>query len=279
MRIGFVAQNQGPGALDQLKRLAPTLEDLGYHSVALTDHVIGAKGYEPHGYGPYWLECLSGLSWMAAQTKRIRLGTSVLVAPLRDPVYAAKVLSTIDNLSDGRLWLGIGVGWSRGEYHALGRGGLHEQRGAVNDATLELMVRCWEGGAFGWTSEFFQFRHMEFEPTPVQKPHPPIYIGGPPIPPVARRVKRYGMTWHPSTADPQTLREGIEKLEGMIGARPEVIVRSRMEVDFEAGRLRDMLGAFKDIGCLEAMIDLRGSASFEDAAAGAERAMKVYKEL
>ncbi|HEY3653410.1 MAG TPA: TIGR03619 family F420-dependent LLM class oxidoreductase [Steroidobacteraceae bacterium] len=278
MRIGFVIQNQGNGALEQVRELAPIVESLGFHSVWLTDHVVGVRAFAQWGYGPYWLECLTGLAYMAAQTKTIRIGTSILVAPVRDPVYAAKVLSTLDNLSNGRLNVGIGTGWSKAEFHALGRGALHEKRGAVTDETLELILRCWQGGSFDWTSDHFNFRQMEFAPTPVQTPHPPLLIGGPAIPAVAKRIARFGDAWHPAMTDWRELEQQMKLLNELAGRPVPVVNRLIIVPSASSEEIHNLLAAFKAIGCVETVVDFR-PADRVSAHHAAERAMRAYGRI
>src|SRR5690606_5464730 len=124
-------------------------EDLGFSSVWLTDHVIGLRSFAPV-YEPEWSEIFISLTHMAATTSTIRLGTGVLVVPYRDPVLTAKMVATVDQLSNGRVILGIGSGWSKGEYAALGRLDQFDTRGAVTDEALDIMVECWKGGEVTW---------------------------------------------------------------------------------------------------------------------------------
>jgi len=274
VKLGFVIQNQGPDSAQAVARLGPVVEDLGYDSVWLTDHVVGVSGYAERGYTPYWLELLSGLSFIAAQTSRIRLGTSILVLPNRDPVYTAKVLSTIDNLSGGRLNLGIGTGWSRGEFHSLGRGHYHENRGAVTNESMKLILRCWEGGKFSWESEFFNFRNMEFDPVPVQKPHPPIFVGGPPAPPVVRRIAMFGAGWHPVFASPSELQEEWKKVNDTVGRHVEVSNRVHLPAETPESDLAKLIEGFAATGCEEFVIDLRADTA-DEVARLAEKAMNA----
>jgi probable F420-dependent oxidoreductase len=276
VKLGFVIQNQGPDSLQAVARLGPVVEDLGYDSVWLTDHVVGVSGYAERGYTPYWLELLSGLSFIAAQTSKIRLGTSILVLPNRDPVYTAKVLSTIDNLSGGRLTLGIGTGWSKGEFHSMGRGQYHENRGAVTNESMKLILRCWEGGKFSWESEFFNFRNMEFDPVPVQKPHPPIFVGGPPVPPVVRRIAMFDAGWHPFIASPSELQEEWKKVNDTVGRHVEVSNRVHLPAETSESDLAKLIEGFSGIGCEEFVIDLRADTA-DEVARLAEKAMSAKK--
>ena len=176
MRVDIVVPNEGPFANDVVRRCAE-FEQMGFGGLWLTDHVVGFEAFRPV-YGDYWLESLSTLSWIAANTSTIRLGIGVLVFPYRDAVLTAKSISTIDNLSGGRVELGVGTGWSKAEFHALGRGAMFEKRGAYTNEAIEVMQACWTSeGDIAFNGEFHSFRKMRFEPKPVQRPGVPLWIG------------------------------------------------------------------------------------------------------
>jgi probable F420-dependent oxidoreductase len=258
MRLGLVINNNGAPALDAVKRMSREAEALGYDSLWVTDHVIGVKSFKPV-YGATWMEPLTSLAWIAAATEKIRLGIGVLVVPYRDPVYTAKVIATIDQLSDGRVDLGVGTGWAKSEYHALGRGAIFDQRGAVTDESLDVMLRCWEGGEFGWDGQFFQFRNIQFDPVPVQRPRVPLWIGsrtGQKAP--MRRVAKYADVWHPTGLSPEELRQTGKELDDMAG---RAIRRSVRLSHTQAATTDDwisLLGAYRDAGVDEAAIDFGG---------------------
>ena len=124
----------------------------------------------------------------------------MLVLPYRHPLLAAKMLSTLDNLSGGRFDFGIGVGWMREEFEALGSPS-YERRGAVTDEQLRIMKAVWTQDVTGFEGEFYRFEPLGAHPLPVQKPHPPIWVGGH-TPPAIRRTARYGDVWLPIGARP-----------------------------------------------------------------------------
>jgi len=259
MRLGLVINNNGAPALEAVRRLPALAEEAGYDSVWVTDHVVGVRSFEPV-YGGTWMEPVTSLTYMAATTSRIRLGMGVLVVPYRDPVLTAKMIATIDRLSDGRVDLGIGTGWAKSEYHALGRGVFFEPRGKVTDESIALMLRCWEGGEFGWDGEFFRFRNIRFDPVPVQRPRVPLWIGsrtGQAAP--IRRVAKYADVWHPTGLSPAELRRTGDELDDRAGRAVRRTVRlSRSDADGAAAWI-DLLGAYRDVGCDEAAIDFGGT--------------------
>lgn len=258
MRLGLVVNNNGATAIEAVRRMPALAEEAGYDSVWVTDHVIGVRSFQPV-YGATWAEPLMSLAWIAGTTSRIRLGIGVLVVPYRDPVLTAKMVATLDQLSGGRVDLGIGTGWARSEYYALGRGELFEERGAVTDESLDLMLRCWEGGEFGWDGRFFQFRNIQFDPVPAQRPRVPLWIGsrtGQKAP--MRRVAKYADVWHPTALSPDELRVTGDRLDEQ--ARRKIRRTIRLSHGSATGTAAwiDLLGAYREAGCDEAAIDFGG---------------------
>lgn len=179
-----------------------SLDELGYDSIFLIDHLATAGPTYP----VTWYDCMTMLSAIASTTKRIRLGTLVLVLPLYHPVQLAKSLATIDYLSNGRLIVGVGVGWNREEFDALG---VHlSSRGRMMDECLQILKELWTRNNVTFNGDFFKFSNLTVEPKPVQRPHPPIWIGGGNQPfdkiygmkvgdvtPALRRIARYSSGW------------------------------------------------------------------------------------
>jgi probable F420-dependent oxidoreductase len=266
VRVDVVLPNTGDYAV-QAVHGAAQMEALGFEGLWLTDHVLGMAGFTV--YGDYWLEILTTLAHIAGATKKIRLGTGVLIAPLRDAVLTAKILSTIDVLSGGRLDLGIGTGWLRREFNALGRADLYDDRGAATDEALEVFMTCWKGGEFSHEGRWSNSSKIRFEPVPVQKPRPPFWIGsrgveGRPL----RRAAKYADFWHPTGLTPEQLREGGEKLDAMAG-RP--IARTiRMRPPADPSETRDLLRQYRDVGCVQAALDFSEAKSFAEFVGRAE---------
>jgi probable F420-dependent oxidoreductase len=141
-----------------------------------------------------YLEPLSMLCFLAGATTTIRFAPSVLVLPYRNPVLTAKMLATIDVLSGGRLFVGVGVGWMREEFEVMGSPPF-ATRGAVADEWLQLFVKLWTEDNPVFEGTFYQVRDIGCFPKPVQKPHPPIFVGGNSRPAI-RRAAKYGQSWH-----------------------------------------------------------------------------------
>jgi probable F420-dependent oxidoreductase len=210
MRYGFYLPTRGPLATPAaIETLAQRGEALGYHSVVIADHIVlpvtsdSRYPYTTSGAHPSEgdaLEQLSLVAFVAAKTRTLRLVTSVLILPHRNPVVTAKSLATIDVLSEGRLTVGVGVGWLREEFEAL-RAPSFERRGAVSDEFIRIFQALWTEAPARFEGEFYSFDEVWCLPQPVQKPHPPIWIGGHSRA-ALRRAARLGDGWHPVGANP-----------------------------------------------------------------------------
>lgn len=209
MRYGFYLPTRGKTCTpDALSLVARRAEALGFSSAMIGDHVVFpvtvrsqypyvAGGVFPRG-GPT-MELLSIIAFLAGQTSTLRLATSVLIVPQRNPVVTAKTLATLDVLSKGRLTVGVGVGWLREEFAALGSD--FDKRGSVTDEYLRIFKLLWTGEAVSFSGRFYSFEEILCQPAPVQKPHPPIWIGGS-SKAALRRAARFGDGWHPVGANP-----------------------------------------------------------------------------
>ena len=191
MDYGVVLPHLGAYArenvVDRVRIVAQQAEALGFNSVWVGDHLIvptklnSKYPYHPEGRFPLdpadnFLEPLTVLSYVAAQTSTIRLGTGVLIIPYRNPVVTAKMCATLDVLSGGRTIVGAGVGWMEEEFNIL-HAPYHE-RGAQTDEYLQVMKILWTEQEPHFEGRYEKFADIRCEPKPVQKPHPPIWIGG-----------------------------------------------------------------------------------------------------
>lgn len=188
-----VSYREGPAAV---AKLAKGIEDIGYDHIDAFDHVVmgfDADGREPSRYPAKMpiLEALMILSYAAAVTERVGLGTEVLVLPQRQPVLVAKQISTLDTLSGGRVRLGVGVGWQPAEFEALGE--RFDDRGKRTDAAIELLCAYWRDERIDFDDAPYKSVAMAMEPKPPQG-EVPIWIGGN-TPPAFRRVGKYGDGW------------------------------------------------------------------------------------
>ena len=182
---------------------AKALEDMGFASLWLPDHVCLFEEYAPNysysenGLPPFaprqgWFDPMYGLAAMAATTSRVRLGTNCLILPQRNPVLLAKEVAALDHLSGGRVSLGVGLGWSPEEFAALGVP--FERRGARADEYIAAMTCLWTDEVATFEGEFVSFTKAVQLPKPIQQPRPPILIGGQSAA-ALRRAARMGDGW------------------------------------------------------------------------------------
>src|SRR5258706_1358237 len=173
-----VSYREGPAAVASLAR---AIERIGYDHIDIFDHVVMGVPIEGRPRGPYnaampILEALMALSYIAAVTTRVTLGTEVLVLPQRHPTLVAKQVSTLDTLSGGRVRLGVGVGWQESEYEALGED--CHTRGARMDEMIRLLRTYWSDAQVDFQGRHYQIAAIGMEPKPPQGSRLPIWIGG-----------------------------------------------------------------------------------------------------
>lgn len=239
-------EGEYPGVQGCLQ-VAQRAEELGFDSVWVNDHVIipvqtssrypyNETGASPFHWRQHIYDPLVVMAALAARTQRVRLGTSVLVVPYRNPVLLAKMLATIDCLSQGRVVLGIGVGWMEEEFEALGVGAYYPVRGSVTDEWMRICIQLWtEEWPSSFEGRFYRFRDIGAFPKPVQRPHIPIWVGGKSEVAI-RRVARYGSGYHSIGSTPQQLAQELELV------RAEMEKRGRdfgeLEVSMLGGAIR-----------------------------------------
>ena len=191
IRFGLALQNYiAPGESINPRTLvkhAVRAEELGYYSVWVWDHILlGSKSVFPVH------DSLMTLAAVAATTKHVRLATGILVLSIRNPVVLAKQVATLDNLSEGRITLGVAAGWYEREFQACGY--LFSSRGQTLQTNLEIMKRLWTESSVNGTYGQYAFKNVNMEPKPIQKPHPPLWMGGY-VDTVLRRVGKRADGW------------------------------------------------------------------------------------
>jgi len=211
LKIGYsLSNNQGMEDIQGVIDLAVGAEELGFDSVWASEHVFNVSYvYDRIGDKPYY-EPLTVLTYVAAKTTTIGLGTSVLVLPYHNPIRLAKVAATLDVLSGGRVMLGVGVGVIEEELEAMGSP--FAERGAITDETIAIMKELWTKEDPSFQGKYHSFSGMKFTPKPVQKPHIPIIIGGTSKAAI-RRAAQTGTVWHPTALAPDILAQGMEYLK------------------------------------------------------------------
>jgi probable F420-dependent oxidoreductase len=218
--------------------LARAIEDAGYDEIDLFEHVTVGHPIpgrsETREAAPELLEPLVTLGAISAVTHRIRLGTGILVLPQRQPALVAKQVATLDVLSNGRVRLGVGVGWQRSEYESLGVP--FAERGPRMDEAITLMRRYWTEPSVTFRGQFYQAEAMGMDPKPVQPGGPPVWIGGD-SEAALRRVGRLGDGWM-AMADSDDVVLSAPQKRAIIQAAAEAAGRDPARIGLQA-RLSD----------------------------------------
>lgn len=244
MKFGFNAPTAGPlAATDKLFRLVVEGEAMGFDYATISDHVViptdiqarypySDSGEFPAGARAERHEQLIEVAFLAAKTTRLRLVLSVMVVPHRPAVLAAKQLASIDVLSGGRLVVGIGAGWMKEEFEAIGAPDF-AQRGKVTDEYIKAFVELWTKEKPHFAGDYVRFDNIVFAHKPVQKPYPPIWVGGE-SGPALRRTARLGDAWYPIGTNPANPLDSL--------ARFKANVARLRKMTQEAGRKPDAVG-------------------------------------
>jgi probable F420-dependent oxidoreductase len=241
MDYGFSIPTRGPLATrESIVALARRGEGLGFAYLAIPDHIVIPRQIaSPYPYnterkmvGAAEGDCLEQLvlmAYLAAATTRIRLLTSVMVVPHRNPVFTAKALATIDILSQGRVTVGCGAGWMDEEFKAIGVPPFAE-RGKVTDEYLHIFKTLWTEDDPRFSGRYAHFQDISFLPKPAQKPHPPLWIGGE-SPAALRRVVALGDAWYPIGSNPQFPLNTVERYSQALSRLREDATRAKRDPD------------------------------------------------
>ena len=227
MKFGVtIPNNWGIEDPKQVLALGPLAEELGFDSVWVMDHLFN-NGYirERLEAKPYY-HPLATLSYLSATTQKVLLGTSVLVLPYHNPVELAKYAATLDQMSGGRVTLGVGVGAMTEEFEALGIS--TRQRGSLTNECIAIMKELWTNQDPSYHSRRWSFSDLKFSPKPVQKPHIPLWIGGS-SPGALKRAATVGDGWHPSglsAEDYSISRRQVQELAAAAGRKPSSLTWS-----------------------------------------------------
>ncbi len=253
MKLGLMFANVGPfGQPDGLTHLAQTAERVGIESLWTVEHVVVPKGYEsqyPYSRdgkmpGPEESPIPDPFVWLsyaAAVTERIRLGTGVLILPQRHPFYVAKEVATLDQLSKGRVLLGVGIGWLEEEFNGLGIP--FGERVGRTEESIQALRSLWSKEPSAVDGKHFRWNPVESNPKPVQQPGPPIIVGGH-VKGAARRAARLGDGFFPARGDllPELL-EALRDECDRIGRDP-----SEIEISCGGAPTLDEVKRLQDLG-------------------------------
>jgi probable F420-dependent oxidoreductase len=236
MKVGAFAPvgtlNANP---DFVSVLGPTLEERGFESLWVAEHVVLFDDYAskypyadtgrfPGGGDSGLLEPMTALAYVAATTSTLRLGTGICLVGQRNPVYTAKQVADVDVLSGGRVDFGVGIGWLREEFEAVAMP--FANRGARSDEHLEVMKSLWTEDPSSYDGTYYQLRECRMYPKPVQQPHPPIHVGGE-SDGAMRRAARLGQGWFGFNRLPDQVPEALERLDTALAAEG----RSRSDIE------------------------------------------------
>jgi probable F420-dependent oxidoreductase len=190
-------------------RWAKFAEDTGYHLAMISDHVAITPDVQELFPGPFYDPFIS-LGWIAAQARKIEIGTTVTILPYRHPVLTARMAANLDQFCGGRFILGVGAGWAKQEFEALDVP--FERRGAIANEYLEIITTCWANEVATYEGQFVSFKDIQTGPQPVGNSSLPIWVGGT-SDGALRRAVRYGYAWHPYGIRINWLRdEGLPRL-------------------------------------------------------------------
>src|SRR5437763_1036585 len=250
MQFGIHLPHAGEQSTPALiRRFARQAEDLGFADVWVSEHIIVPRNKFPRS--PLFYDPVLTLTWVAAVTERIRLGTSVLVLPMRHPLPLAKELATLHNLSDGRLILGVGVGWLEPEFAALGAP-FHE-RGRRMDEGIAMMKAVWSQDPVNFEAKYIpaEIHEMTMLPQPVS--HIPMWHGSR-SEAAHRRTVRIGDGWHGSQVTPEEAGEVVKRLR-RDRPEPEFTISVRSHWDGrDVGMMKERVAAYAEAAVQHIMV-------------------------
>ena len=269
MRFGYVVPNNlGIKDPQDLIQLGTFAEELGFDSLWVNHHILHV-GYvkERLGTDPYQ-DALITLTWLAANTSTVRLGTSVLVMPYLHPMALAKQLATLDQLSNGRLIVGLGAGSLPEENAALGVP--YGSRGRYCNEFLQVLRELWTKDDASFSGEFFSFENICSSPKPLQNPHPLIVVGGN-RPAALTRVANHGDGWHPMNVAPDGVRRRMQTLREQTRELGREHVPQAVQVRLDMNRLdAETIAAYEAEGVTDLVVHVSTSKVEKQRAAMAE---------
>ena len=270
MEFGLHLPHVGPLATREgITAFAQLVEKLGFDALWVSDHIVVPRSvdsrypYSRDGSFPVspdvsLMEPIATLLFAAAVTERVKLGTTVLVLPMRNPIVTAKQLASLDVLSNGRLILGVGTGWMGEEFQMLGVP--FKRRGARTNEYIRLLKALWTEENPSFEGEFWQIKNVGFNPKPLQQPHPPIWTGGHSAP-ALRRAGRLSDGWHAVGVSPDTLREQFQEVQrhaeeaGRDPASLTLSVRPRVRMDDPAKTI-ELLRSYREVGVSHVVLEI-----------------------
>jgi probable F420-dependent oxidoreductase len=237
MKFGISLPNFGRDAAGKnILELALSAEEIGFDSVWVSDHIVIPSSHK--GFGSTFYEPLVTLSYLASKTTNINLGTSVLILPYRNPIIVAKMISTIDNISNGRVILGIGSGWIKEEFESLESD--FKNRGEMTDEYIEIMIKLWTEEHAEYKGKYICLSGLTFNPKPYQRPCPPLWIGGN-SEEAMERALLYGDGWHAVGLTPEEIKVRIititKQLENNVNRSDKFVISVRRNLQITSDKV------------------------------------------
>lgn len=265
MKLGLIPINIGIANLEQMVGVAQQAENLGYESVWTFEHVIVPEDYSSkYPYHPSgkmgaapdtpFVDPLIALTAVAGATSTLRLGTGVNILSQVNPLYMAKQAASLDYLSNGRFMLGVGIGWLREEFAALGVP--FERRGARFDDYVVAMKKIWSGEEFSHHSDFINWEGFKSYPIPVQKPLP-VIIGGAKGK-IYERIARHGDGWFAPIGDPAELSTALDSLRQACDANDRDFAEIEITCMWPGTGGAEAVAALADVGVSRLVIPVMG---------------------
>ncbi len=267
MKLGVAMAFSQHSPISYIRDAVQLVEEKGVHAIWVPEHVLFFPEYEstypysdsgripgdPEGL----LDPFTALTFIAAHTSRVRLATGICLVPQRQPVYTAKMVADVDYLSGGRVDFGVGIGWLKEEFDALGVD--FSQRAALCDEYIDVMKALWSSGVTEYQGETVTLTPCHFNPKPVQQPHPPIFFGGESNA-ALRRVAQRGDGWYGYDMSPQMLAERLPRLDEALAQAG----RSRSDISLIVGPNRHPVNsqtvpAYRDLGVDQLVVPLFAS--------------------
>ena len=251
MKIGLFGINTGACARPETAaRVAAAAEAAGFESVWTGEHVVLPDPQAPPSPVPPdhpMLDPAVALAFLSARTERIRLGTGIVILPQRNPVVLAKELASVDVLSGGRLLFGLGAGYLRAEFDAVGA--TFDDRGARTDEYIDAIRALWTQAHPSFAGRSVRFAGIDAQPRPVQKPHPPIVVGGH-SPQAFRRAVSRGNGWYGFLRDLATAKQDLAGLADAARANPRPAELGALEISITPPPRTDLDAAqrYRDLG-------------------------------
>ncbi len=283
--IGFEAN------VDAIAQTAALAEELGFDAVVVNDHIVVDSSPRSAPWANTFDPFVT-LAFVAARTSRIGVGTSVLIVPYRNPLATAKAFATLDQVSGGRAFAGVGTGWNEPEFRALGV--LFTERGARTDESLRVWQACWGADPVSFAGVYWNVEAMQVRPKPVNAGGVPIWVGGSSAA-ALRRAARFGHSWQPMQMPLDELATRRGKLRAACdraGRADMPVIRMSVRVGFNDGtapdrvagsgtpsQVADDLRRYRDGGVDAFQVNFLGSSNLDQLLASMRRFMAEVAPL